>query len=113
MSMVACLKCKSVVWAYDHVTAPVAGLMNMMNMPCGNCGALRSFDGWNHEGLDWAEMHEIADREGLAWRADGNNEWFGDATLEVAEATRERWRQAMVQALLEEAADIHMKEEDR
>lgn len=95
MSMVACLACKSVVWAYDHESSPVSGLMNLMGMPCGNCGTIRTFDGWSHDGLGWAEMHKIAEAEGLVWRADGVNRWFGDVTDDVANLIATDWQEGI------------------
>lgn len=104
MSMVACLACKSVVWAYDHEPIGLSGIMNMLDMPCGNCGTRRMFDGWDHPGLGWPEMHKIAEEEGLAWRADGYNRWFGDQTSNVSLFVVERRMllQTIAQAIEEE-----------
>ena len=48
-TVVWCHRCKTAVWAYDHLPEKqdIRGLMNMMAMPCPECGAVRNFDGWS------------------------------------------------------------------
>lgn len=81
--MVACLGCKRVVWTYDHERRPLAGIMNMVKMPCPLCGTVGSFDGW--ASTDWQEMHAIADEQELEWRPDGQCRWFGNDTQAIAD----------------------------
>lgn len=83
MSMVVCVQCKRVIWAYDHEPRPISGLLNGLNMVCPKCGGVRSFDGYDGN-LSWEQMHTIADTLGYSWEADGECRWFGDVTDAVA-----------------------------
>jgi len=83
MSMIACLRCKTVVWAYDHEPRSLAGVMNGMKMPCPKCGEVACFDGWNVWD-EWQEMRNAAAREGLAWEPDGECRWFGEKTTGIS-----------------------------
>ena len=83
MSMIACLHCKTVVWAYDHEPRPLAGVMNGMKMPCPECGDVACFDGWNGN-LSWEDYHRIAEAGGLTWKPDGECRWFGERTAAIS-----------------------------
>lgn len=50
-TVVWCNKCKTAVWAYDQLSdkQDIRGLMNMMGMPCPECGEVANFDGWSGE----------------------------------------------------------------
>ena len=84
-TMVVCLKCKKVVWAYDANMGDVRGLLNMMRIPCRLCGIEGNFDGWR-VGIEdierlgawdaWNAMHKIAGANGFVWEASDNNTWF-------------------------------------
>ena len=84
-TMVACLSCKQIVWAYDANFGDVRGLFNMMKMPCRLCGVKGNYDGWriNDEIADyfglaggWQVMKRIAAENGFEWNISGTNEWF-------------------------------------
>lgn len=57
-AVVWCNKCKTAVWAYDALSGreDVRGLMNMMNMPCPECGETSNFDGWNSYGQELEDL---------------------------------------------------------
>jgi hypothetical protein len=78
-SMVACLSCKTVVWAYDHTTEDVRGVANMLSLRCPKCGTPRNFDGWNiqlkRDEDGWAKLHALAEQNGYKWEPDPNNIW--------------------------------------
>jgi hypothetical protein len=78
-SMVACLTCKTVVWAYDHCSDDVRGIANMLSLRCPKCGTPRNFDGWRFDlkqGQDgWAAMRAIANDNGLKWEPSDDNTW--------------------------------------
>lgn len=68
-SMVACVKCKTVVWAYDHSDERLGGIANMWGLPCPECGGIRCFDGWSIETnkYDWYKLSiltELSPRDG-------------------------------------------------
>ncbi len=58
--VVWCQSCKTAVWAYDQIggSQDVRGLMNMMGMPCPECGEVGNFDGWNSRGQEVEELIE-------------------------------------------------------
>ena len=82
-TMVFCVTCKSVVWAHDSAWGDLRSVCNVFRLQCPQCGDFSSFDGFRIlesqlSGLDpWAKMHEIADREQLAWRNSPDLSWGG------------------------------------
>ena len=92
-TMVACLSCKRVVWAYDAALGDIRGILNMMKMPCRLCGEKGSFDGWRITAQDvkdrlvtnaWELMHVIARDEGYAWANSPNCTWFTEPGVVVS-----------------------------
>lgn len=84
-TMVCCLACKQVVWAYDAPLGDVRGLLNMMRMPCRLCGARGNYDGWSVtaervEALGcadaWMAMRSLAVSNGFRWSPSLDNVWF-------------------------------------
>lgn len=83
MSMVAHLQCPDnpdkhssgvVVWAFDHETANVSGIANLMRLKCPRCGEYGAgYDGSTMD--DWQDMHLLAERMGWAWMPHPYNEW--------------------------------------
>ena len=83
-TMVACLSCKNVVWAYDANLGDVRGILNMMKLPCRVCGARGNYDGWriDHKTIAdwdcpdaWSAMHELAKQEGFGWQNSPDCTW--------------------------------------
>ena len=80
-TMVFCVSCQSVVWAHDHDHGDVRGLCNLFRLSCPVCEEVASFDEYRIReshlaGLDpWAYMHQLAKREGLAWRNSPDLSW--------------------------------------
>ena len=86
-TMVDCLSCNKVVWAYDSSLGDVRGLLNMMKMPCRLCGARGNYDGWSidadriarfGQSDAWQTMRKIAEIEGLEWAISSDCVWFKD-----------------------------------
>jgi len=71
MSMVWCKNCKTVVWAFDHTSDDVRGIMNLLQLVCPNCGSRRTFDGISS--TDWEEMKQCARERQLDWKPSGDN----------------------------------------
>ena len=69
-TMVACLACKSVVWAHDSDMGDLRGTCNIFGLPCPECGARGNYDGYSvvNDTDAWRKMHEIAEDEGWAWK---------------------------------------------
>jgi hypothetical protein len=92
MEMVWCKKCKTVIWAYDHVEGKDrGGIANQWNLPCPLCGSKGFFGGWYDRGYTlqeleimfnrpvydaWSAMRAVAEVEGLIWDPSGDNTWF-------------------------------------
>lgn len=83
-TMICCLSCRTVVWAYDGNYGDARGLTNEMNLPCPKCGVRGNYDGWailpeTMETLGtydtWSTMEEIARRNHLTWDPSGDNSW--------------------------------------
>lgn len=83
-TMVACLTCKTVVWAYKADYGDLRAICNMFKLPCPKCGTRGNFDGWSLYGTEsflgeihdrWGALRHIAKTEGLAWEPHPYNEW--------------------------------------
>ena len=83
-TMVVCLSCKRVVWAYDADYGDLRGICNCFGLHCFRCGAKGNFDGWRiGEGMKkyfgisdvWSVMHKLAEVEGYEWDTTGDNRW--------------------------------------
>lgn len=63
--VVWCNGCKTAVWAYDSVGEgwDTRGLLNMMGMPCPQCGATGNFDGWNSRALTLSEVQRALENQ--------------------------------------------------
>lgn len=95
-TMVVCLSCRRVVWAYDAVLGDVRGILNMMKMPCRLCGARGNYDGWRIDAPTikylnapdaWQAMRKLAKLNDLEWAPSLTNIWFdGIAQVEVMQA---------------------------
>ncbi len=59
-AVVWCNKCKTAVWAYDQMSdgEDVRGLMNMMGIPCPECGEVANFDGWNSRSQELEDIRQ-------------------------------------------------------
>lgn len=83
-TMVVCLGCKRMVWAYDSDYGDLRGVLNMMQMPCRLCGDRGNFDGYRVEPHSvpefehdpWGAMHAVAKQEGFEWANSENCTWF-------------------------------------
>ena len=84
-TMVACLSCKQIVWAYDDKLGDVRGILNMMQIPCRLCGVPGNYDGWRVDPetvtyLDcpdaWQAMRKLAEINRFGWSISPNNVWF-------------------------------------
>ena len=99
-TMIYCVECKVVVWAYDDDLGNLSGICNTFRLPCPNCGDKRgTFDGFNlkHAGVEldvengivdgWSAMHKIAEAHDLEWKASGDNAWSLDKWLSLTLTT--------------------------
>jgi len=52
-----CNKCKTAVWAYDHMPdrQDIRGFLNLASIPCPACGRTGCFDGWSG---NWSDVEE-------------------------------------------------------
>ena len=92
-TMVVCLSCKRVVWAYDANLGDVRGLLNMMKMPCRLCGKKGNFDGWRVDAETfvclgqpdaWQAMHNLAELNGHEWANSPDCTWFTEPGVKLA-----------------------------
>ena len=84
-TMVWCLSCEKVVWAYDSDYGDVRGILNMMNMSCRLCNCHGNFDGqriyveylkYYGDAYDgWSAMRFIAKLRNLEWQPSSDNKW--------------------------------------
>ena len=92
-ALVFCRSCKTVVWAYDHLTEggrDVRGIANMFRLTCPRCGDVANFDGVSLSDkmlMEWMKIEESkvydywsalklwADAKGLVWAPSGDNSW--------------------------------------
>lgn len=83
-TVVVCLSCKRVVWAYDGDYGDLRGVCNCFRLPCFRCGARGNFDGWRvtavtqeHFGAydAWSTMHRLTEENGYEWAPTGDNTW--------------------------------------
>ena len=90
-TMVVCLSCKRVVWAYDANLGDVRGILNMMKMPCRLCGSPGNFDGWRVDERDaWKAMHRIAKQQGFEWANSPDCTWFTEPIVTVSVLAQEQ-----------------------
>ena len=75
-TMVICQSCRTVIWAYDHDVLDIRKIANFIRLPCPKCNVKANFDGWAYKDLGWTEMHEIAEKNNLAWEISPNCDWF-------------------------------------
>ncbi|MHC4179401.1 MAG: hypothetical protein ACYSWU_17960 [Planctomycetota bacterium] len=109
MPSVACLKCKQVVFAYDH-TDFHSGHANMLSLPCPRCGAVRNYDG--HSG-DWEAMKAGAKSAGWDWHPSGSNVWFdADQMTEYAKQERQYAPSPILRICLWTNQDFQQREQD-
>ncbi|MBU2249680.1 MAG: hypothetical protein KKD77_23230 [Gammaproteobacteria bacterium] len=132
-TVVWCNKCKTAVWAYDQMREgqDVRGLMNMMAMPCPECGAVGNFDGWS--GIDetveylkeqfpmdvydnWSALKKVLAmncKDGK-WAISPDCRWFhrpedeaesdeypSDPTADISDLIRERYRNNEIEEQLQ------------
>ena len=91
-TMVICLSCKRVVWAYDATLGDVRGILNMMKMPCRLCGSPGNFDSWRVAAVTirkggmgaWETMRGIADANGYEWANSPDCTWFTEPGVVVS-----------------------------
>ena len=114
-TMVACLGCKTIVWAYSGDYRQLRGICNMLRLACPQCGAVANFDGWslpeetlaNMMELDavgveqgnkrsrkvydvWSALRLVAHDEKLTWNPSPDNIWRAPTAEErVLNRTRE------------------------
>jgi len=86
-TMIACLSCKKIVWAYDVMPdGDLRGFLNMLRLPCRLCGDITgNYDQWRVgketvielSATDiWDAMHKVAEEEELEWVGSPYNAWF-------------------------------------
>lgn len=102
-TIVCCLSCRTVVWAYDADYGDVRGICNIFNLPCPRCGERGNFDGWSISTGNvefkatrdaWSAMRKIA-KDNLygyefLWEPSGDNTWSLDKWLENVLRGKER-----------------------
>lgn len=87
-TMVVCLSCRTVVWAFDGDYGDVRGICNMFRLPCPKCAYRGNFDGWRVSvehardigAVDgWEAMRKIAKDNcygyEFLWEPSGDNTW--------------------------------------
>ena len=83
-TMVACLSCKNVVWAYGANFGDAHIIFNMMKLPCRVCGSRGNYDSWSltHKTIKklgcahaWTAMRKLAQQEGFGWQNSPDCTW--------------------------------------